>query len=193
MADEKTLRGSLRAYARHRGESLTAVQKAIASGRIRPPARGKLDFARADAEWLRNTAPRPGRASAAVAPSSTPPVGSAALPPGSNGHSNGNGGALAYAKARSVREQFLAQLAALDFKVRSGKLVDRAKVEAAAFVTFRSLRDRLLALPDRMAPVLAAEMDQAQIRAHLDTELRKALNDFADQAAGPEPAAALAG
>ena len=40
---------SLRAYARHRGVSLRAVQKAIASGRIAAPAEGRLDAATADA------------------------------------------------------------------------------------------------------------------------------------------------
>ena len=41
----------LRAYARHRGVSLTAVQKAIHSGRIPTTADGKIDSDRADAEW----------------------------------------------------------------------------------------------------------------------------------------------
>jgi hypothetical protein len=50
---------SLRAYARHRGVSLRAVQKAIASGRIAARADGRLDAATADANWARNTAPRP--------------------------------------------------------------------------------------------------------------------------------------
>src|ERR1700689_3343574 len=50
---------SLRAYARHRGVSLRAVQKAIASGRISARADGLLDAATADANWARNTAPRP--------------------------------------------------------------------------------------------------------------------------------------
>ena len=34
---------SLRAYARHRGVALSAVQKAIASGRIHPEPDGRID------------------------------------------------------------------------------------------------------------------------------------------------------
>jgi hypothetical protein len=62
---------SLRAYARHRGVSLRAVQKAIASGRIAARADGRLDAATADANWARNTAPRP---ISAAKPSAKRPV-----------------------------------------------------------------------------------------------------------------------
>src|SRR5712691_2315769 len=50
---------SLRAYARHRGVSLRAVQKALKSGRISAREDGRLDADAADANWARNTAPRP--------------------------------------------------------------------------------------------------------------------------------------
>ncbi|GIU75803.1 MAG: hypothetical protein KatS3mg004_2890 [Bryobacteraceae bacterium] len=46
---------SLRAYAKHRGVSLAAVQKAIHSGRITPTADGLIDSDRADAEWNAKT------------------------------------------------------------------------------------------------------------------------------------------
>src|SRR5512146_3310940 len=41
---------SLRAYAKHRGVTLKAVQKAIESGRIHPNADGKIDTDRSDAD-----------------------------------------------------------------------------------------------------------------------------------------------
>jgi len=50
---------SLRAYAKHRGVSLAAVQKAVHSGRITPTADGLIDSDRADAEW--NAKTRPGQ------------------------------------------------------------------------------------------------------------------------------------
>jgi len=52
----KTVLISLRAYARHRGCSLAAVQKAISSGRIMPIG-GKIDAKLADREWAANTDP----------------------------------------------------------------------------------------------------------------------------------------
>src|SRR5258708_39390841 len=50
---------SLRGDARHRGVSLRAVQKALKSGRISAREDGRLDADVADANWARNTAPRP--------------------------------------------------------------------------------------------------------------------------------------
>jgi hypothetical protein len=44
-----------REYARHRGCSLRAVQKAIEAGRIRLDAAGKIDPAQADRDWQSNT------------------------------------------------------------------------------------------------------------------------------------------
>ncbi|SRR5579884_3617547 len=46
---------SIRAYARHRGVSHTAVEKAIAAGRISTLADGSIDAAMADVEWEQNT------------------------------------------------------------------------------------------------------------------------------------------
>ena len=46
---------SLRAYARMRGCSLTAVQKAIASKRITTLPDGTIDPERANQEWAKNT------------------------------------------------------------------------------------------------------------------------------------------
>ena len=46
---------SIRAYARHRGVTDTAVRKAIQTGRITPEADGTIDSARADRDWARNT------------------------------------------------------------------------------------------------------------------------------------------
>lgn len=48
---------SERAYARHRGVTHRAVQKAIRAGRITPNADGTIDPGRADAEWNANTDP----------------------------------------------------------------------------------------------------------------------------------------
>jgi hypothetical protein len=45
---------SLRAYARHRGCTIRAVQKAIESGRI-STIDGRIDPVAADADWRRNT------------------------------------------------------------------------------------------------------------------------------------------
>ena len=48
---------SIRAYARHRGVTDTAVHKAIRAGRITPEPDGTIDIGRADSEWVRNSEP----------------------------------------------------------------------------------------------------------------------------------------
>ncbi len=42
------------------------------------------------------------------------------------------------------------------------------------------MRDRLLNMPDRMAPLLSAETEPKQVRELLDAELRLVLDDAAD-------------
>lgn len=167
---------SLRGYAKHRGVALNAVQKAIQSGRIRTTAEGKIDVEVADRDWERNTGPRPGaserRRLIAPTQSSRPEP----MQPAS--------GSLDYARARAVRENYLARLAKIEFEERSGKLVSRDEVEIAAFNKFRTFRDGMLNVPDRVAAVLAAETDTAKVHEILTAEIRRALLEFADGANG---------
>ena len=172
---------SLRAYAKHRGVSLRAVQKAIASGRISKRQDGRLDADAADANWVRNTAPRP-----------QPPSKSAKPAPHQNVHRHSDAGArepsdsprletgLEYSRARAVRESYLARLTKIDFEERSRKLVNRDEVQVAAFNKFRQFRDRMLNIPDRVAAMVAAETDAAKCYEVLAGEVRRALNEFAD-------------
>jgi len=168
---------SLRGYARHRGVSLKAVQKAIQSGRIRTTADGKIDTEQADADWQRNTGPKQGRTIAFP----SPPRRSAAQPPPEppRGDLVAAGG-LDYARARAVRENYLARLAKIEYEERLGKLVSRDEVQVGAFNRFRTFRDGMLNIPDRVAAVLAAESDARKVHDILSTEIRKALLEFAD-------------
>jgi hypothetical protein len=93
-------------------------------------------------------------------------------------------GAFDYARARAVRENYLARLAKIDFEERSGKLVSRDEVEIAAFNKFRTFRDGMLNVPDRVGAVLAADSDPAKVHAILTAEIRRALLEFADGANG---------
>ena len=53
-------------------------------------------------------------------------------------------------------------------------------MQVAAFNKFRQFRDAMLNIPDRVAAMLAAETDAAKCYEILATEIRKALNEFAD-------------
>lgn len=173
---------SLRGYAKHRAVSLKAVQKAIHAGRIRTTSDGKVDVEQADADWERNTGPR----QRSIAPSSPPPRRAPApapdLPP--RGQDAAVAPPLDYARARAVRENYLARLAKIEYEERLGKLVSRDEVQVAAFNKFRTFRDGMLNIPDRVSAMLAAESDPVKVHATLTTEIRKALLEFADGANG---------
>ena len=153
---------SQRAYAKHRGVALSAVQKAISTGRISTMADGRIDPGVADAEWAANTKARP------------PVVRRQA------DDDQDASGAAQYSKARAVREHCQARLAKIEYEERVGSLVSKDEVQVAAFNTHRVIRDAMLNIPDRIAAMLAAETDEAKCYEILATEIRKALNEFAD-------------
>ena len=87
-----------------------------------------------------------------------------------------------YAASRAAREAYLARLAKLEFEQRSGRLVDADEVRAQIFGLGRRLRDALMGLPDRLAPVLAGETDQAEVHRLLAQEI---LTSLAELSAAP--------
>ena len=153
---------SQRAYARHRGMAISTVQKAIDTGRISTLENGLIDSDVADVEWKRNTKTR------------------ANDPVDREGDESDVFGAAQYNKARAVREHYQARLAKLEYEQKVASLVSRDEVKIAAFNTMRQFRDAMLNIPDRLAAMLAAETEAAKCYEILATEIRKALNDFAD-------------
>jgi hypothetical protein len=164
---------SLRAYSRHRGVSLRAVQKAIASERITTRKDGRINAEEADTQWTKNTAPRP-------EPGSTyrpAPAGARDL---DQVEPRPEGGAVEYSRARAIREGYLARLSKLDYEERTNKLVSREQIEVEAFTRYRVYRDGMLNIPDRVAAVVAAESDAARVHDILSSEIRRALLEFSD-------------
>jgi len=178
---------SIRGYARHRGVSHTAVRKALASGRITAGANGMIDPALADGQWSHSTdlskprnsvngVPRKRRAPEVA----SDPIGS----PGWEGspaapvESGGPRLVSSYAASRAAREAYLARLAKLEFEQKSAKLVDADEVRAQIFALGRRMRDTLLGIPDRLAPVLAGKADPAEIHRILSDELVASLAEL---------------
>jgi len=168
---------SLRAYARMRGCSLTAVQKAISSKRITTLPDGTIDPERANQEWAKNTfAGQTIHKPSAASPDRIPPVHESV--PGSGDP------VTAYLRARAVRESFAARTAQLEYEERAGKLIQavRASEYAAGFSSI--VKDGLMAMPDRLAPMLAAVDDERAIHRMLAAEvsamLRKVSKAIAD-------------
>ena len=194
---------SLRAYARHRGVSLRAVQKALASGRISAREDGRLDADVADADWIRNTAPRPQHCQLSQQRRRhSPQIGHhhTEVPRREPSDPPKLESGLEYSKARAVREGYQARLTKLDYEERSGKLVSADEVQVAAFNRFRQFRDGMLNIPDRLAAVLAAEGDPGRVHELLvdrDSQsptgvrrcqrLRKSIRNAAAAGARPDP------
>lgn len=159
---------SIAAYARHRRCSHVAVIKAIKAGRIEKDADGSIDPIKADAAWEKNTNQAQQRKE--PKPPATQSVERPIDPPIVNGGPN-------YAQSRAIKEAYLARLAKLSYEEKSGAVVRTDAVKVAWFNALRVLRDRFLNLPDRMAPLLAAETEPKFVRELLEIELRQILED----------------
>ena len=176
---------SIRAYAQHRGVSHTAVAKAIKAGRISVEPDGKIDPAKADAQWARNTLPSQNLNTSASKPApkvATPPVStpvatvsSRELPPPLE---TGRISAPDYQTSRAIREAYAARLAKLEYEERTAKLISSDEVEMRTFNLARRLRDRMQTIPRRLAAALAAEQDPRVIEQRLDDEIRQALEEL---------------
>ena len=177
---------SIRAYAQHRGVSHTAVAKAIKAGRISVEPDGKIDPAKADAQWARNTLPSQNLNTGAAKPAAkvAPPAGATpvSMVPVANRELQPpletRAAAPDYQTSRAIREAYAARLAKLEYEERTAKLISSDEVEMRTFILARRLRDRMQTIPRRLAAALAAELDPRVIEQRLDDEIRQALEEL---------------
>lgn len=80
-----------------------------------------------------------------------------------------------FAQSRAIREAYAARLTRLEYDQRSGRLVDKAELKMKLAKLHMAVRDSLRTIPDRVAPIVAAETDQAKIHAMLLKEIGQAL------------------
>lgn len=168
----------LRAYARRRGVSLGAVQKAIKSGRI-TTINGKIDPEVADIQWGRNTDPALAK-----------PVASSSAPPPGPAEAAGDGAEQPadFLVAKARREQALAEIAELELAEKRGELVRAADVERQLVSRIIGAREALDSMADRLSTLIASESDPAVVYRMLRAEVRQAMDSLAG-AAEPAPAA----
>lgn len=150
---------SMREYARKRGVSHTAVQKAIKSGRIAKEPDGTIDPEKADAAWETNTRGRADGPALAGKP-----------------------GAPDYKTSRAIRETYAARLAKLEFEEKSGKLISADEVSVTVFNLARQARDRLMQIPRKLAPEIVATVtsdpDARTVETLLEDAIREALEEL---------------
>jgi len=82
---------------------------------------------------------------------------------------------MSFSAARTLKEQYNAEMKKLDFEERSGKLLRDEDVQKGAFEMYRKTRDSLLNIVDRISAQLAAEKKEANVRIILENEIRNAL------------------
>ena len=170
---------SIRAYARHRGVTDTAVHKAIQSGRIRPEPDGTIDPNRADRDWARNTeSPRSGTQQRA------PRVKAPDLSGGGEGASTGQG-STSLLQARTVNEVVKAQTNKVRLQRLKGELVDRSEAIAHVFKLARTERDAWLNWPSRVSAQMAADLGLDAHTFHL--VLEDAVRDQLQVMGDPQP------
>ena len=155
-------------YARRRGCTEGAVRRAVRDGRI-SLIDGKIDPVAADAQWARNTRVRAG--SRATDDANLQP-GNGAPGRGSRADEDGDDG---YWHSKARRERAEADLAELKLAEQRGELVRADAVRAAQARRLAALRESLLQLPPRLAPVLAAQADAGRCHDLLQLELHQVL------------------
>lgn len=171
---------SLRTYAKARGISHEAVRQAIKAGRLVKSivmVKGEpkiADEALADKEWAANTDQSKPRNRITGDPkhrraSKDEPMKPMANDTGGESPSKGP----SYAQSRAIREAYMAKLAKLEFDEKSGKLVGADEARIAIFNTARTARDMLMAVPDRVAPLVVGQTDAHEIHRILTDEVRR--------------------
>lgn len=173
----------------------TAIQKAIADGRIPASAVRRSEKGRIRAVELHaavqalreNTDPaealRNGKALPAPSPEGQAGNTTGQAQPGERDSQevkprDPDG----YLEARAKREQFAARQAEVDFLKAIGVLVSVDEMRKVGARRYRGMRDTLLGIADREADRLAAERDPAQVHAILTQAIKQALHELADDA-----------
>jgi hypothetical protein len=144
---------SQRGYAKHRGVTLRAVQKAIRDGRITLDKDG-IDPARADRQWRNNTDETKPRNSVSGRPGGRIQKAPKLLPARTSGDLQGTQGLpehvpSGYALARERREQLRLKLDQLEFDERMLLLVDAAEFRAKFLPMIADAKTRLLGVASK--------------------------------------------
>jgi hypothetical protein len=85
---------------------------------------------------------------------------------------------LSFQDARTLTQRYKAALLRLELDEKTGRLMDVEQVKISAFNKAKAVRDTLLNIPDRISPILAAEVDPVRVSEILILELKTALEDL---------------
>ena len=158
-------------YAKDRGVEYTQLSKWAGQGRFSSDALRKegRKWIVADAQELDR------QVAAAKAPDRGGRGGAPAIDQALVQQQNQAAAIPSFAQSRAIREAYAARLTRLEFDQRSGRLVDKNELKMRLAKLHMAVRDSLRTIPDRVAPIVAAENDQAKIHAMLLKEIGQAL------------------
>jgi hypothetical protein len=162
----------LREYARYRGCSLKAVQKAITAGRITKTPEGKIDLEEADRRWIENSDPAQVR-SVVSSPTGTreiqrPPAAKHVRVPSEEVDRS------TFLSARTRREVADAETAELKLGQAKGELLPKAEQRQTFERIGKIFAAGREALPAQLALKLVGKTDPADIERILRAEFRAA-------------------
>lgn len=186
-------------YARYRGVDRSLISRWAKQHKIVLDAEGKVVVARSDAllnAVLHPTkgggrAKRPGAAPGHPNALQTPPATqvaadtdpSAPSPAGAGHAAQAGASALSVAEATRAEKIVRTRILLLEEAEKAGALVRRDVVEAETFKRARQAQELLMALKERLVPLLANENDEHAIDTLLDAELRQVIAVIAGQRA----------
>ena len=162
---------NLLGYAKDRGVEYTQLSKWAGQGRFSSDALRKegRKWIVADAQELDR------QVAAAKAPDRGGRGGAPAIDQALVQQQNQAAAIPSFAQSRAIREAYAARLTRLEYDQRSARLVDKAELKMRLAKLHMGVRDALRTIPDRVAPIVAAETDQAKIHATLLKEIGQAL------------------
>lgn len=172
---------SQREFARRLGVSNVAVHRAVRSGRI-TLVDAQIDPTVATRQWNENTDQSKPRNRITGRPKHARPPGEPSVPLDLGGSDEGSATntATGYARARAARELYQAQLSKLELDRQRGTLIRADEVRLGAFNMARKVRDQLIALPERVAAMLAAATDPDQCQRILEEEIERICEEISD-------------
>lgn len=165
-------------FARLVGVSAPCVHKWITTGKIELGPDGMIDPQEAAAQLSERSNPARLRARLDLIAG-----GGAAAAPGDTDDDGAAEDRHTFLQSRAKREYFAAQSAEIDFRLKEGAVVLRADVDRDAFEAARGAQQLLLGIPDRLAPLLAAESDPHRVHLLLVTELHRVIDAIIERAA----------
>lgn len=151
-------------YAKHAGVDRKTIGRWIKAGRYIVLDGDDINVEESDKALalLRNS--KDGRTTNAA--KSKKPVSAPAIAPADNGTAAAvtaimmaTGAEMSKEEASRVKENYLALMAKLEYEKQSEQVIEMAVAETAFFEEFRAQRDSWLNWPQKVAPLMAADLD----------------------------------